>query len=99
MIRLEVYGKAVVVIAVKRPCWRVHSRRHSNQTVEPVAMASTYSQTVPVQSVARRSQQGNSEARKDESQNEFGLRGERKQRNSIIVKKCLANEGSRIRQE
>jgi hypothetical protein len=40
-------SKAVVVIVVKRPCWRKHSRRHSSQIFEPLAIAPTSSQILP----------------------------------------------------
>ncbi len=49
-------SKAVVVIAVKRPCWRKHSRRHSNQ-IEPLAIAPASSQ-IPPASVASGPERG-----------------------------------------
>jgi hypothetical protein len=42
-----IVSKAVVVIVVKRPCWRKHSRRHPNQIFEPVTIAPASSQILP----------------------------------------------------
>jgi hypothetical protein len=42
-----VVSKAVVVIVVKRPCWRKHSRGYPNQIFEPVAIAPASSQILP----------------------------------------------------
>ena len=42
-----IVSKAVLVIVVKRPCWREHSRQHPNQIVEPAS-----SQSLPAQSIA-----------------------------------------------
>jgi hypothetical protein len=53
-----IVSKAVVVIVVKRPCWREHSSRHPNQIVEPVAMAPASSQSLPAQSVASGPERG-----------------------------------------
>lgn len=52
-----IVSKAVVVIVVKRLCWRKHSRRHSNQTFEPVAIAPASSQILP-ESVASGPERG-----------------------------------------
>ena len=53
-----IVSKAVVVIVVKRLCWRKHSSRHPNQIFEPVAIAPASSQILLAQSVASRPERG-----------------------------------------
>ncbi len=51
-----IVSKAVIVIIVKRLCWRKHSSRP--QIFEPVAIAPASSQILPAQSVASRPERG-----------------------------------------
>lgn len=53
----SIVSKAVVVIVVKRPCWRKYSTRHSNQIFELVAIAPASSQILP-ESVASGPERG-----------------------------------------
>jgi hypothetical protein len=52
-----IVSKAVVVIIVKRPYWRKHSRRHSNQIFKLVVIAPASSQIL-LESVASRPECG-----------------------------------------